>query len=191
MEQLHSYIWRRHVAALTGRAMAATPEELTSNTLVVGFVDVVGYTGLTRQLTEAQLGRLVDRFETIAIDVIAAAGGRVVKTLGDEVMFVADDPLCGAAIGLHLLDSIDAHPKLPEVRSAWRGSVLRRFGDVYGPVVNIASRLTAAAKPGTVLVDLSWPPHWSKIPRYSSAGDGPSGTRLHQPVLLASRASPQ
>ena len=55
MEQLHSYIWRRHVAALTGRAMAATPEELTSNTLVVGFVDVVGYTGLTRQLTEAQL----------------------------------------------------------------------------------------------------------------------------------------
>ena len=69
-------------------------------------------------------------------------------------MFVADDPLCGAAIGLHLLDSIDAHPKLPEVRvgMAW-GRVLRRFGDVYGPVVNIASRLTSAAKPGTVLVD--------------------------------------
>ena len=97
----------------------------------------------------------MDRFETIAIDVIAAAGGRVVKTLGDEVMGITDDPLCGAAIGLHLLDSVDAHPKLPEVpRGIGRGGrVLRRFGDVYGPVVNIASRLTAAAKPGTVLVD--------------------------------------
>ena len=154
MEQLHSYIWRRHIAALTGRAMASNAAELTSNTLVVGFVDVVGYTRLARRLTEPELGRLIDRFDAIALDVVAAAGGRVVKTLGDEVMFVADDPLRGAEIGRRLLVSVDAHPKLPDVRigMAW-GRVLRRFGDVYGPVVNIASRLTAAAKPGTVLVD--------------------------------------
>jgi adenylate cyclase len=74
--------------------------------------------------------------------------------LGDEVMFLADDPVGGSAIGLMLLDAIGVDQELPDVRigMAW-GHVLRRFGDVYGPVVNIASRLTSAAKPGTVLVD--------------------------------------
>jgi hypothetical protein len=121
---------------------------------VVGFVDVVGYTNLTRHVTETELARLIERFESIAVSVVATSGGRVVKTLGDEVMFVADDAVGGSAIGLRLLDSIGADEQLPDVRigMAW-GHVLRRFGDVYGPVVNIASRLTSAAQPGTVLAD--------------------------------------
>ena len=74
--------------------------------------------------------------------------------LGDEVLFVADDPLAAATIGLGLLDSIEVDGELPDLRIGMaRGTVLSRFGDVYGPVVNIASRLTSAAKPGTVLVD--------------------------------------
>jgi adenylate cyclase len=134
--------------------LAATPQELVTTTLVVGFVDVVGYTSLARHVTDTELARLIERFESIAVEVVAAGGGRVVKALGDEVMFVADDPVGGSAIGLRLLDSIAADREVPDVRIgiAW-GHVLKRFGDVYGPVVNIASRLTSAAKPGTVLVD--------------------------------------
>ena len=154
LERLHSYIWRRHLAALTGRVLAATPQELVTTTLVVGFVDVVGYTNLTRHVSERDLAQLIERFESIAVGVVATGGGRVVKTLGDEVMFVADDPVGGSAIGLKLLESIGAERELPDVRIGMAfGHVLRRFGDVYGPVVNIASRLTSAAKPGTVLVD--------------------------------------
>jgi adenylate cyclase len=154
MEKLHSYIWRRHIAALAGRALAASPEELVSKALVVGFADVVGYTRLTRSLTETELAGLIERFESMATEVIATNAGRLVKTLGDEVLFVVADPVAAAAIGLGLLESISDGGELPDLRIGMaRGEVLSRFGDVYGPVVNIASRLTSAAKPGTVLVD--------------------------------------
>ncbi|MET0577510.1 MAG: adenylate/guanylate cyclase domain-containing protein, partial [Ilumatobacteraceae bacterium] len=154
MEQLHSYVWRRHVAAVAGRALAASPDELESNTLVVGFADVVGYTRLTRNLPDAELAALIERFESTVADVIAAGAGRVIKMLGDEVLFAASDPAAAAAIALDLLDAIVVDGELPNVRIGMaRGNVLSRFGDVYGPVVNVASRLTSAAKPGTILVD--------------------------------------
>ncbi len=150
MDQLHSYVWRRHLAALAGRPFAAGDHEIVT----VGFADVVGYTRMSRQISEAELAALIERFESAALDVIATAGGRLVKTLGDEVMFVVEDPVAGANIALDLLDRLHREPDLPELRIglAW-GRVLSRFGDVYGPVVNIASRLTSAAKPGTALVD--------------------------------------
>ncbi len=154
MEQLHSYIWRRHIVALAGRALAASPDELESRAIVVGFADVVGYTRLSRDLTETELAGLIERFESTAAEVIATAGGRVVKMLGDEVLFVAEDPLAAATIGLRLLEVVDIDGELPDLRIGMaRGTVLSRFGDVYGPVVNIASRLTSTAKPATVLVD--------------------------------------
>ena len=86
MEQLHSYVWRRHIAALVGRALAASPDELVSNTLVVGFADVVGYTRLTRTLTETELARLLERFESTAAEVVANerwASGQDARRRGD------------------------------------------------------------------------------------------------------------
>jgi adenylate cyclase len=154
MEQLHSYIWRRHLAALAGRALAVPHEEDRSDEIVVGFADVVGYTRMSRELAETELARLIERFESIATEVIASNGGRIVKTVGDEVLFVADEPARAASIGLGLLDALSTDPDLPRLGIGMaRGHVLSRFGDVYGPVVNIASRLTSAAKPETVLVD--------------------------------------
>lgn len=150
MEQLHAYVWRRHLAALLGQALGRPTDELVT----VGFADVVGYTRMSRHLTETELGELIERFESVALDVIARAGGRLVKSLGDEVLFVVVDPEASARIALDLLDEIHRHRDLPDVRiGIARGPVLNRFGDVYGPVVNIASRLTSAAKPGTILAD--------------------------------------
>jgi adenylate cyclase len=154
MEQLHSYIWRRHIAALAGPALAGSADEVVSRALVVGFADVVGYTRLTRDLAEKELAELIERFESTTATAVATSGGRVVKTLGDEVLFVADQPTVAAAIGLRLLDGVANDRELPDVRIGMAmGNVLSRFGDVYGPVVNIASRLTSAAKPATILVD--------------------------------------
>ena len=154
MEQLHTYIWRRHLAALAGRALGVPPAESGTEAIVVGFADVVGYTRLTRNLTETELARLIERFESMSADVITTNAGRLVKTLGDEVLFVAADPVAAATIGLELLDSVARDDELPDLRIGMAmGSVLSHFGDVYGPVVNIASRLTSAAKRATVLVD--------------------------------------
>ena len=127
---------------------------MASHALVVGFADLVGYTRLTRTLTETELEGLIERFESMTASVVATSAGRVVKTLGDEVLFVADNARTGAAIGLGLLDAVDADGDMPDLRIGMAmGDVRGRFGDVYGPVVNIASRLTSAAKPGTIRVD--------------------------------------
>ena len=153
MERLHAYIWRRHIAALVSPALAGSAE-LASHSLVVGFADLVGYTRLSRILTETQLEGLIERFESMAASVVATAAGRVVKTLGDEVLFVADYPPTAAAIALGMLDCVDTDGDMPDLRIGMAmGDVRSRFGDVYGPVVNIASRLTSAAKPGTIRVD--------------------------------------
>jgi adenylate cyclase len=153
MERLQTYVWRRHLAAAAGRAMAGS-DELARGVRVVGFADIVNYTRLTRRLTETQLGQLIERFEGQAADVIALNGGRVIKSIGDEVLFVADTPAQGAAIALALQDKVAEADDLPELRIGLAyGSILIRLGDVYGEVVNLASRLTSEAKPGRVLAD--------------------------------------
>jgi adenylate cyclase len=154
MEKLQSYVWRRHLAAAAGRALAASSDELASQVHAVGFADVVSFTSLSRRLDEAHLGEFIERFESTAAEIVTLGGGRVIKTLGDEVLFVADSAAEGAGIALDLADRISADEELPSLRIGLAyGTVLSRFGDVYGSVVNLASRLTSLAKPGTVLVD--------------------------------------
>ncbi|GLZ42657.1 adenylate/guanylate cyclase domain-containing protein [Actinokineospora sp. NBRC 105648] len=153
LERMHNFAWRRHLAAYAGRALAA-PGDIESRSQVVGFADMVGFTTRTRRADEAELVRLVDRFDLVTAEVVAENHGRIVKMLGDEVLFVVDDPEHGAEIALRLLERAAAEPELPALRAGLAyGRVLSRFGDVYGSVVNIASRLTSAARPGTVLVD--------------------------------------
>jgi adenylate cyclase len=153
LEGLIGYVWRRHLAAAAARALA-NPDEVVARTMVVGFADLVGYTALTRHVDEEELARVVGGFESVASDVIAEQGGRVVKTVGDEVMFTVDEPAAGAEIALRLLEAVEADDTLPGLRVGLGcGTVLARLGDVYGEPVNIASRLTSLARPDSVLVD--------------------------------------
>ena len=120
----------------------------------MGFADLVSYTRLSQRLEQQQLGVLVHRFEGLASDVVAAGGGRVVKTVGDEVLFIADEPRAGAVIALSISEQMAIDDVVPDVRVGLaHGEVLRSLGDVYGPTVNLASRLTALAQPGTVVTD--------------------------------------
>jgi adenylate cyclase len=154
VEDLIGYVWRRHLAAAAGRVLAASGDEFASGAIGVGFADLVGFTSLTREIDDAQLGELVERFESAASDIVAAAGGRMIKTIGDEVLFVGDDAATIAEIGLALSEQAAARDDLPEVRVGLAyGMVLARLGDVYGEPVNLASRLTSIARPGSVLVD--------------------------------------
>lgn len=153
LEGLIGYVWRRHLAATAARALA-NPDEVVARAMAVGFADLVGYTSLTRHVDEEELARIVGGFESIASDVVAQEGGRVVKTVGDEVMFVADNPEAGAEIALQVGELVEAAAELPDVRvGVAYGTVLARLGDIYGEPVNLASRLTSVARPGSILVD--------------------------------------
>ena len=158
LEPLIVYAWRRHLAATVGRVVAdaAIAEEDDASTAVrtVGFADLVSFTRVVRRLSERELAALVQRFEAIASDLVSAHGGRVVKTVGDEVMFVAWPPAAGAAIALDIAATMGEDDLLPEVRvGVSTGPVVARLGDIFGTTVNRASRLTAVAQPGAVLVD--------------------------------------
>ncbi|TDV54028.1 adenylate/guanylate cyclase domain-containing protein [Actinophytocola oryzae] len=178
LEQLQDYVWRRHLAAYSGRVLVSTDAaEVDEVRQVVGFADMVGFTSLTRRATEKELVTVVESFEALAAEVVAENHGRIVKMLGDEVLFVADSPADGAEIALTLLARAEQDPSVPALRSGLAyGRVLSRFGDVYGSVVNIASRLTSVARPGTVLVDLEM----------SEALDGATGyvLRHRRPVSV-------
>ncbi|MET0135763.1 MAG: adenylate/guanylate cyclase domain-containing protein [Kibdelosporangium sp.] len=154
LEQLHNFTWRRQLAAYAGRTLAAPEESLETASRVVGFADMVGYTSLTRRSSEAELAQVLERFETAASKAVTEHHGRIVKMLGDEVLYVADTPDDGAEIALTLVELAEADQDLPSLRAGVAyGRVLSRFGDVYGSTVNIASRLTSICNPGAVLVD--------------------------------------
>lgn len=155
LEEFLVYVWRRQLAAATGRVVQAQDDaEMVDRRLAVGFADLVGFTRLTRRLEEEELGELVEAFETTAADLVAAHGGRLIKTLGDEVLFAADDAGTAAEIGLRLIETMTHDETMPELRVGIAfGTVTTRMGDVFGTTVNLASRLTSIAPKDTVLVD--------------------------------------
>ncbi|MFJ2031567.1 adenylate cyclase regulatory domain-containing protein [Streptosporangium sp. NPDC087985] len=155
-ERVLVHVWRAQLAAAGTRLLAITDltDEVVPSrlTLAVGFADLVSFTQVSRQLSERALADLVEGFESRASDVVAAHGGRLVKTLGDEVLFTAVSPRMAAAIALEFVDVIRRYG--PEVRIGLAyGPVLPVMGDVFGTTVNLAARLTAIARPGTVIVD--------------------------------------
>ncbi len=155
LEEFLIYVWRRQLAAATGRVVqAADDEEMVDRRLAVGFADLVGFTRLTRRMEEEELGELVEAFETTAADLVAAHGGRLIKTLGDEVLYAADDAGVAAEIALRLIETMANDETMPELRVGIAfGTVTTRMGDVFGTTVNLASRLTSIAPKDAVLVD--------------------------------------
>ena len=153
VERLQTYVWRRHLAAAADRILLDSPGGLSAAAMVVGFADIVGYTSLARHYETAELDALLESFEESTSETVVNQHGRVVKMLGDEVLFVADTAQDAAEIAVRLTGPGRAR-SLPALRVGMAiGPVLSRFGDVYGPVVNLAARLTSLAKPESVLVD--------------------------------------
>lgn len=150
--QLLEYVWRRHMqAAARTRLLHGSGDSDTM--LAIGFADLVGFTSLSQQISTADLAEVLDRFERIAYDTVAQFGGRVIKMIGDEVMFSVDDPRRAVDIGMELAATYRDDDELSDVRVglSW-GPVLAREGDCFGPVVNRASRVVNISFPGSVVV---------------------------------------
>jgi adenylate cyclase len=148
-------LFRAHmeVAIQRNQAARAGASSLVTVFLAVGFVDLVGFTPLTQRVPVTELGNAIAEFEGAAHDLVARHGGRVVKLIGDEVMFVALEPVAACEIGVTLLEQFGAAGSKVTPRGGIAvGEVLMRGGDYYGAAVNLASRIADLAVPQEILV---------------------------------------
>jgi adenylate cyclase len=178
IDHLIGYFYRRQLREAIWRKMAQPEHQPDRTATTVAFIDLVAFTAITEDIAQDQLGALIDRFEMTVHDRVTTGGGRIVKMIGDEVMFVSDDASGATDIALDLIDAFSDDDSVPEARAGLAtGSVLAHGGDYFGPVVNLASRIVGVARPSTVVVsdavheqlagrtDLNWrhlPPKWLK-----------------------------
>ena len=164
LERQLTYVWRRHMASILGRTDAEvstrgredTGPDLYPLIRSLGFVDIVSFTQRAQGMSKAALTHMLEGFENTARDVITSRGARVVKTIGDAVMYISDDLLIAADVVTALVDELQKGPDAIRVRASLvEGRVISRSGDVFGPTVNLASRLVDAAEPGGIRLDES------------------------------------
>lgn len=162
LERQLTYVWRRHMASILGRTDAEvstrgredTGPDLYPLIRSLGFVDIVSFTQRAQGMSKAALTHMLEGFENTARDVITSRGARVVKTIGDAVMYISDDLLIAADVVTALVDELQKGPDAIRVRASLvEGRVISRSGDVFGPTVNLASRLVDAAEPGSIRLD--------------------------------------
>jgi adenylate cyclase len=125
--------------------------------ITVAFADLVGFTRIGEAVSAEELGHLANRLAVLARD-ITVPPVRFIKTIGDAVMFVCPDPLPMLDVVVKLMDTIDTDDDFPRLRAGVAsGMAVSRAGDWFGSPVNVASRVTSVARPGTVLAaDSVW-----------------------------------
>lgn len=154
-EEYVGAVFKAHLVRVAAGAWAPgeDAEAGTRRDLAIAFADLVGYTALSRTIGARELARLLAAFEDGVAETLATHGGRLVKAIGDGVMLAMDSPEIGCAVACDLAARFGASDVVPPVRVGLTfGPVLSRYGDYYGDVVNLAARLVALARPGTVTV---------------------------------------
>jgi adenylate cyclase len=154
-----------------GRAEIASGRLPGAQEVTACFADMVGFTKLGEQLPPEELGRLTGRLGELASDV-ADPPVRLVKMIGDAAMLISpeNDALLDAALELIALSEAEGEGFPPLRAGLARGPALARTGDWYGRPVNLASRITGIAYPGSVLVDREVRDAASNGYRWSAAG---------------------
>ena len=153
MEKTMAYVWRRHLLGAIGHRLSVDKTELGQ---AVVFADLSGFARFTKQATAEEIGRVIDTFEAVAFDVVSVHEGRVVKLIGDEVLFVVDTLDAAIATGLDLIERLANADGVPSVHCGIAfGPTITVGGDVFGPTVNLAGRLTKVARSGTIAVPRS------------------------------------
>lgn len=154
LDRLLVYVYRRHLAAATEQRLMVRSDDKGGLTMSIGFADLSGFTALSQELDVREIAALIDRFNAAAGDVVSQTGGRVIKTIGDEVMFGTLEAGAAASIALTLIGEVSGADGLPALKVGLAsGTVIASEGDLFGPPVNLANRLVTTAKPHSVLVD--------------------------------------
>ncbi len=150
IESTMNFVWRRHLLAALVQSTNAGQLDAPQ---AVGFADLSGFSRVSKSGTPEQITEIVETFESAAFDVVSAYEGRVVKLIGDEVMFVAGTIDQAVDISIELIVRLSPIAAIPPVHCGVAfGETVRVGGDVFGPTVNLASRLTSVARPDSVVV---------------------------------------
>ena len=136
MGEAVTYLWTHHLLAALTRALVREEGAVDQ---AVGFADMTGFSRLSRSLGTGAIARLIDAFEAAVFDAVTSLGGRVIKLIGDEVLFVAPDIMVAAEITMGIAERVAANDDMPPIHC----------GAAY---VNLAARLTSVARPGTLVV---------------------------------------
>jgi adenylate cyclase len=133
-----------------GLAELETGDITGAQDMAVCFADLVGFTRLGGQVEVGELSTVAGRLASLATS-LTKAPVRLVKTIGDAAMLVSPEPGPLVEVALKLVDAF-AEEELPSLRAGIAfGPALLRAGDYYGNSVNLASRVTGVARPGSVL----------------------------------------
>ncbi len=160
-------VFRHHTVSARTYFEGVVRDATASVVCGIGFADLTGFTALTQQLTATELSGLLVEFASAVNDVVLADGGRVVKFIGDEVMWVSSTPEQLAKVALDLVEHPGAREANLQVRAGLGyGSVLAIGGDYFGTAVNLAARLVGAAAPGQILVHPMSATSWRTGPRF-------------------------
>jgi adenylate cyclase len=158
MEDQLDYVFGRHMLELIRSSVVGATERSTgklagAREVAVGFADLVDFTKLGESLPPEDIGRLAGELTELAADVTGGSV-RLVKTIGDAAMLVAPDKDALIDSALELVARADEKREgFPQLRAGIAyGPALPRGGDWYGHPVNVASRVTSVARPGSVLV---------------------------------------
>jgi adenylate cyclase len=116
------------------------------------FADLAGFTALTEAHGDDEAIQIVLEFVARVRRMLPDYGAEEVKTIGDELMIRADDPLEAVRLGRRIVDELAFHGSPPVRVGVHTGNAIRRDGDWFGSTVNIASRVVDAARPGEVLI---------------------------------------
>ena len=149
--------------------------------LIVAFTDLEGFTAFTRREGDGEASRLLGTHYAAVDEVVAGRGGRVVKRLGDGHLLTFPEPRAAVLAGLDLLEA--AHGPLRLRVGEHAGSVLVRGDDVFGHVVNVASRVVGAAGGGHALVTTEVRDRAGRVPRVVLGDPQPTLLRgIEEPV---------
>lgn len=153
VERILMYLLRRHLVVGFYRRSALHDQTVRDGapSMAVGFADLAGFSTLSQAMSAVELAELLVAFERAAYDLVVELDGRVVKTLGDGVLFTSDSPTAAARIALRMA-ALGNHLPPVHVGVGW-GPVLIRQGDCFGPTVNLVSRLVGRAAGGEVVIE--------------------------------------
>jgi adenylate cyclase len=151
---LQSHLLEQIRRDVIGAADLASGEIGGTVELTVCFADLVEFTRLGEEIAAEELGMVAGRLEEMA-SAVAEPPVRLVKTIGDAVMLVSTEPEPMVAAALALIHAAEQEgQQFPWLRAGIAsGPTLPQSGDYYGRAVNLASRITNVARPGSVVLD--------------------------------------
>jgi class 3 adenylate cyclase len=148
-----AHLFLAHIQVAARRVRRSLPQHSSDMArLTMGFVDLVGFTTLARQVEPHALATIIERFEDTAHNVAASRDGRIVKFIGDAVMFATPSARAACDIALTLVERFAGDPSVAPRGGLAMGDVLVRGGDYYGRIVNLAARIAEHAVPSEILV---------------------------------------